>query len=302
MEIIAEIWNQVIIRPMVNSLVILYDVFFDNFGLSIIVFTLIIRAILLPVTLRQSRQMKILTAIQPRLKEIQAKYGNDRQRLSQETLRVYKEHGINPLGCLGPMVIQFPIWIGLYQAIFQTLPSTPERLADLSRHLYAWIPRVHQVVPLDGSFLWMDLARPDPSPFILPVLVAASMWMLQKMTTMPTADPRQESTNRMFLWFMPIMFGWFTLGFPSGLAIYWIVSNVIGVIIQGFVTGWGPLLSLLSFGRSRAETPAPALVPSAKEAVADASHREDGQDAGRGHRARPKRARRGQKRGRNRRR
>ena len=306
MQIILDIWNLIIIQPMINSLVVLYSIFLDSFGLSIVIFTLIIRAIMVPLTVKQSRQLKAMSALQPKLKEIQQRYSKDRQRLSQETMRIYRENGVNPLGCLGPMFIQFPIWIGLYQSILQTLRSTPESLIGLSTHLYSWLPLVHQTVPLDSSFLWLDLAATaseNPAPMVLPILVGASMWLMQKMTMMPAADPRQESTNRMMLWMMPLMFGFFTLQFPTGLALYWIISNVVGIVIQGFVTGWGPLTSLASpFKRTEEAATAPALVSPAEEAVSDARDPDDGQDSRRSHRNRPKGARRRTRRGRNRRR
>ena len=306
MAIIVDIWNAIIIQPMINSLLLLYGVFFSNFGFAIVIFTLVIRAIMIPLTVKQSRQLKAMSALQPKMKEIQAKFGKDRQRQSQETMRLYREHGVNPLGCLGPMFIQFPIWIGLYQSILQTLPATPESLIGLSRHLYSWLAPVHQVIPINSHFLWMDLgasSQDSSLPFVLPVLVGLSMFLMQKMTTMPAVDARQESTNRMMLWMMPLMFGFFTLQFPSGLALYWIVSNVVGIVIQGFVTGWGPLKSLSSsLRRSPESAAAPALVPSAEEEVPNADDRDDGQDGGRSHRARPKGARRRTRRSRSRRR
>jgi YidC/Oxa1 family membrane protein insertase len=153
----------------------------------------------------------------------------------------------------------------------------------------------------------MDLAVPDPSPFVMPVLVGASMWIMQKMTTMPSADERQASTNRMMLWMMPLMFGFFTLNFSSGLAVYWVVSNIIGVAIQGFITGWDPLKNLFAFGRTPEQATetgvaAPALVSSVEETAEDARDRDNGQDGGRGNRTGPKRTRRRSRRGRNRRR
>ena len=301
MEVIVDIWNVVIIGPMINSLVLLYSIFFNSFGLSVIIFTLLIRVIMIPLTVKQSRQIKAMSALQPKLKELQQRHSKDRSRLSQETMKVYKEQGVSPLGCLGPMFIQFPIWIGLYQAVIQTLPSQPESLIGLSRHLYSWLPQVHRVIPLDSSFLWLNLAVPDRTP-LFPVLVGVSMWLMQKMTTMPSADPKQASTNRMMLWMMPLMFGFFTTTFPSGLALYWIVSNVVGVVIQGFVTGWEPLRSLASFWRPKEPATAAALVSSEEEPTKDDDDRDDSQDRGRGDRNRPKGARRRARRGRNRRR
>jgi len=243
LQLIFEIWNTVIIEPMINSLVILYSLFFSNFGISIIVFTIIIRGIMIPLTVKQSRQIREMTSLQPKLKELQQKHGKDRQKISQETMRLYKEHGVNPLGCLGPMFIQFPIWIGLYQALIKTLPSTPEKLVDLSGYLYYWMPKINEIIPINRGFFWLDLSQPDKTP-LLPILVGVSMFLMQKMTTMPSADPKQQSTNQMMLWMMPVMFGFFTISFPSGLALYWIVSNIAGIIIQGFVTGWTPLTSI----------------------------------------------------------
>ena len=294
---------------MINGLVMLYAYLFLNFGIAIIAFTLLVRLALVPLTVKQSRQIKAMGALQPKMKEIQDRYKGDRQRASQETMKLYREQGVNPLGCLGPMFIQFPIWIGLYQAILQTVPSNPESLVGLSRHLYEWLPQVHGVIPIDSDFLWMDLALPDPTPFVMPVLVGVSMWVMQKMTTMPTADERQASTNRMMLWMMPAMFGFFTLNFPSGLALYWVVSNVVGVAIQGFVTGWDPLINLFKFRRGESEddtasveaSSAPALLPAVEETT-DAGDRNIGQNSRRSNRNRSKGTGRRSRRRRNRRR
>ena len=307
MEILSEVWNGVIIRPMINSLVLLYSVFFSNFGVAIILFTVIVRAGMIPLSIKQSRSMKAMTSVQPKMKDLQERYKNDRQKLSQETMKLYREHGINPVGCLGPLVVQMPIFLGLFWALRGTLPSTPERLADLSRHLYTWLPMVHEAVPLDGTFLWLNLAEyssANPIPFLLPVLVGVSMFVMQKMSAMPSTTPQQESTNRMMLWLMPGMFGVFTLNFEAGLALYWIVSNIVGIVIQGFVTGWTPLVdfakSIVNLGRS-SFTQKPAAegaaepsneAPPAQEAENDENDRNDGQDVRRSNRNRPKGARR----------
>ena len=159
MEAISFVWNEIVIRPMLNSLVILYAVLFNNFGLSIIFFTVFIRLITLPLMLKQLRQTKAMTSLQPKIKELQQKYSKDKPRLSQETMKLYKESGVNPIGCLGPMIIQLPILIGLYQAIIQIIPGTPESLADLSAKFYAWLPLVNEATPIDTKLLWMDLAK-----------------------------------------------------------------------------------------------------------------------------------------------
>ncbi|HIN71757.1 MAG TPA: membrane protein insertase YidC [Dehalococcoidia bacterium] len=306
MEFLGDAWSTIIIQPMVNSLLLLYWVFFSNFGIAIVAFTMLVRLVMGPLTIKQSRQIKAMNGLQPLMKQLQEKYKNDRQRVSQETMKLYKEHGVNPLGCLGPMFIQFPIWIGLFQAIRQTVPNNPENLVELSGNLYSWLPQVHSIIPINSSFLWMDLALPDPSPFVMPILVGGSMFVMQKMTTMPSVDARQASTNRMMLWMMPLMFGFFTLNFSSGLAVYWVVSNIIGVAIQGFITGWDPLKSLLAFGRrpdpaTDTVVVAPALASSVEETAEDARNSDNGQNGGRSNRTRAKGARRRSRRGRNRR-
>lgn len=307
MEFLGDIWNLGIVQPMTNSLMLLYILLFNSFGLAIIAFTVLVRLMLVPLTIRQSRQMRAMTSLQPKLKEIQQKYAKDRQRLSQETMKTYREHGVNPIGCLGPLVVQFPIWIGLFTALRGMLPESPEALVELSNSFYSWLPWVNASIPLDTQFLWLSLGQKDPTP-VMPVLVGASMWLMQKMTTMPAMDARQESTNRMMLWMMPLMFGFFTTSFPSGLALYWIVSNIVGVIIQGFITGWEPLTSILSFrrtqqeGEQQATASSPALVPPSEETANDDDNRNNGQNAGRSNRNRPKGARRRTRGSRNRRR
>ncbi len=155
MEFIVQVWNGLIIQPMVNSLIILYSVSFNNFGIAILLFTVVIRGIMMPLTVKQSRQMKRMTALQPKIKEIQSRFSGDRPRQSQETMKLYKEQGVNPIGCLGPMFIQFPIWIGLYQAILKTVPAAPESLIVLSGYLYGWLPFA-TFSPINSEFLWMN--------------------------------------------------------------------------------------------------------------------------------------------------
>ncbi|MFC2050766.1 YidC/Oxa1 family membrane protein insertase [Chloroflexota bacterium] len=236
----AELWNTIILEPVLNSLIAMCTVLGGNFGLAIIVLTVIVRLILFPLTVRQTQSTKAMQLLQPRIQELQKKYAKNQQKLQQEMMKLYKEAGINPLGCLWPMLIQLPIWIALYQSIMQALAATPESLLSLSQHLYSWAA-VGQAVPLNEHFLWLRLSQPDPN-LILAILVGGTMWVQQKMVTPPSADPRQKSMTSMTTMMMPLMFGFFTLSFPSGLALYWVVSNILGIIIQYFVSGgWGYL-------------------------------------------------------------
>lgn len=258
---LVDAWNTVLLEPMLNFLILLSNAFFDNFGVAIIILVIITRLIMLPLTMKQLRSTRAMSTLQPKMAELQKKYGKDKQQLQQEMMKLYKEHKINPLGCLGPMLLQLPIWIALYQSILKALAAAPEELLGLSQRLYS-LSTIHQAVPLNADFLWLNLAQPDRY-FILPILVAASMWIMQKMSVIPTADPRQQSMNNMLQWLMPLMFAFFTLSFPSGLALYWVISNIIGIVMQYFVTGWGSLGSMRSiFSRGAAPT---QLQPAAKE-------------------------------------
>jgi YidC/Oxa1 family membrane protein insertase len=234
------VWYLIIANPVLNVLVALTNLLGGSFGLAIIALTVIVRLISWPLTKRQLNSTKAMQEMQPKIQELQKKYGKNQQKLQQEMMKLYKEAGINPLGCLWPMLIQLPIWIALYQAIMSALATTPESLLGLGQRLYSW-SIVNQAIPLSSSFLWLDLGQPDPY-LILAIIVGGTMWVQQKMTTAPAVDARQQSTNRMMTLLMPLMFGFLTLMFPSGLALYWAVSNIIGIVTQYFVTGgWGYL-------------------------------------------------------------
>ena len=236
----AEVWYLIIGDPVLNGLIALSSILFHNFGLAIIALTIIVRLALWPLMRRQLESTKAMQSMQPKIQELQKKYGKNQQKIQQETMKLYKEAGINPMGCLWPMLVQFPIWIALYQAIMKALATTPENLLGLAQHLYSW-EVVSQAIPLNSQFLWLNLGQPDHT-LILAIIVGGTMWVQQKMTTAPTLDPRQQSTNSMMLLMMPFMFGLFTLMFPSGLPLFWAASNVIGILTQYFFTGgWGYL-------------------------------------------------------------
>jgi len=167
-SIFILIWNEVIIRPMLNTLLVLYVLCFTQMGVAIIVFTALVRVVTIPLTVRQLRQMRAMTGMQPRVREIQQRYEGDRQRISQETMRLYRESGVNPIGCLGPLIVQMPILIGLFRVLILTLFNNPEDLVNLSDKLYPWITFVpiHSAAPVNNTFLWLDLSQPDPSPIV----------------------------------------------------------------------------------------------------------------------------------------
>ncbi|OGN87106.1 MAG: hypothetical protein A2Z74_07135 [Chloroflexi bacterium RBG_13_46_9] len=237
------IWDLIILSPMINIMVVLTRFLFNNLGLSIIVLTIVIRAVMYPLSRRQLQSSKKMQELQPKMAEVQKKYAKDRQKLAKEQMALYKEAGVSPTGCLLPMVIQMPVWIALYQSISRVLATTPEELLNLSRHIYTSWPIVFDQVPLNSQFLWLDLGAPDKY-ILLPILVGATMWIQQKMTTPSYSDPQQQANSQMMLWMMPLLFAFMSLSFNSGLALYWLTSNIISIVMQYFISGWGPLATM----------------------------------------------------------
>ena len=234
---LTDIWNTIILRPMLNFLILTSKGFLGSFGIAVVVLTVLIRLVTLPLTLRQLRSAKTSQAIQPQIKELQKKYAHDKETLDREIIKLYSQAGYNPLGCVVPTLLQFPIWLALYQSVVQALAYTPENLVGLDKQLYHWT-LLKTALPLNSHFLWLDLTRGD-IPLVF--LVMGSVWMLGKMASLPTRDPRQSTMNRVMLWVMPLIFGFLAFTLPSGLGLYWVVSNIFGMIIQYRLTGWGTL-------------------------------------------------------------
>jgi YidC/Oxa1 family membrane protein insertase len=244
---ITDIWTVAILRPMLNALLWLYSLLGSQFWLAIIFFTVIVRLLMTPLMLPQQRSAKKMQELQPKLKELQKKYGKDRERLSQEQMKLYREAGVNPMGGCLPLLIQFPIWIGLYQSIIQALGYQPLQLVSLSQNIYPFLESIWAAVPLNRFFLGMDLALTPQQlgglTYALPVLVAFTSWLQTKMTTPGgSGDGQGASMNQSMTLMMPLMFGFFSLNFSTGLSFYFIVSNIIGIVTQGFISGWEGLL------------------------------------------------------------
>ncbi len=237
-------WNTFILSPMVNVLIWIYNLIFHNFGIAIILFTIAIRLLTYPLTASQLKSQKKMQALTTSKKyvEIQKKYKDNKEQLAQEQMKLYQEMGINPLGSCLPLLIQFPIMIGLYQSITLAMASAPIQLLNLSRDLYSFIP-ASLLIPLNSTFLWMNLGLPEvaTTPFILPIgagfpipimtiIVVATTWLQSKLMT-PVANPGDQGAqmSKMMNLYMPILMGWIAYSLASGLALYFIVSNVLGI-------------------------------------------------------------------------
>ena len=230
-------WDTYIIIPMTNVLLWIYDIIGHNFGVAIILFTMLVRAITWPLTAQQLKGTQGMQELQ-KDKEwlgIQKKYKNDKEKLAQEQMRIYKERGINPFGSCLPTFIQFPIIIGLYQSIIGALAATPLALLKMSRNLYPFLD-ISEIIPLNSQFLWMDLGRPESVNifgFALPtlaVIVVITSYIQSKLMT-PPSNPGDQSAamGKMMAIYMPFLMGYFAMTFASGLALYFIVSNLLGI-------------------------------------------------------------------------
>ncbi|HOJ50949.1 MAG TPA: membrane protein insertase YidC [Syntrophales bacterium] len=199
-------WLKWLAMPLLITLNF-FNQYINNYGISIILLTVLIKILFWPLGNKSYQSMKEMQKLQPKLLELREKYKDDKQRLSQETMALYKAHKINPLGGCLPMIIQIPVFFGLYRALLYAIEL---------RHapFFGWIK---------------DLSAKDPY-YITPIIMGATMFIQQKMT--PTGgDPMQQ---KIMLW-MPVVFTFLFLNFPSGLVIYWLFNNIISIGQQIYI-------------------------------------------------------------------
>jgi protein translocase subunit yidC len=200
-------WLWFIAKPL-HWLLSTIQTFVGNWGLAIIMLTFIVRGAMYPLTKAQYTSMAKMRMLQPKLQEMKERIGDDRQRMSQEMMELYKREKVNPLGGCLPLVLQMPIFIALYWALMESVEL---------RHapFFGWI---------------QDLSAQDPF-YVLPLLMGASMFLIQKMSPTTVTDPMQQK----IMTFMPVVFTFFFLFFPSGLVLYWLVSNVVTLLQQTLI-------------------------------------------------------------------
>lgn len=200
-------WAWFIAKPLFMLLTFIQSLV-SNWGLAIIGVTIVVKTILYPLTKAQYTSMAKMRMLQPRIQEMRERFGDDRQRMSQEMMKLYKEEKVNPMGGCLPILLQMPIFIALYWTFMEAVEL---------RHapFFGWI---------------QDLSAQDPY-YIFPLLMGASMYLLQKMSPTPVADPVQQKVMN----FMPVLFTVFFLWFPSGLVLYWLTSNLITIAQQWLI-------------------------------------------------------------------
>jgi YidC/Oxa1 family membrane protein insertase len=200
-------WISYFVRPLSNTLDWFASLLWGEYGLAIIAITIVIRTVILPLTLKQYKSSKQMQAIQPLLAELKTKYKDDPKKQQEETMKLFQQHGVNPLaGCL-PLLVQMPILIALYQAIM----GNPE----ISKH----------------SFLWMQLGTPD-TLYILPLLAALTTFIQQKMMS---AQMTAQMRSLMFIF--PVLIFVMSMSFASALPLYWVFSNLYTIGQTYFLYG-----------------------------------------------------------------
>jgi len=204
-------WFDFIAKPLLKLLHFFYD-YVGNYGVAIILLTILIKAIFWPLSHKSYKSMEQMKRLQPLLTQLREKYKDDRQKMNEEMMQLYKTYKVNPAGGCLPMVVQIPVFFGLYQAL---LHSIELRHAAFITHL-----------PFTNMIWLADLSAKDPF-YITPLIMGATMFLQQKMTPAP-GDPTQAKVMLL----MPVIFTFMFLNFPSGLVVYWLVNNVISIAQQ----------------------------------------------------------------------
>ena len=231
-------WDTFIVNPLINALLFLYQILGSNFGLAIIVFTIIIRLVTYPLMASSQKSMRKMQELQgsKEWKDLAKKYAKDKEKLQAEQMKILQASGANPLGGCLPMLIQFPILIGLYQALGSAIPSTPLQLFSFSQRVYATFPAV--LLPLQKNFLWMNLSQPEhlsipglPFPIpVLAILVLVTSWVSQRIIPVMTTDAQSAQTNLIMNVFMVLLFTNISLTLSSGLSVYFVVTNLLTIV------------------------------------------------------------------------
>jgi len=259
---VTELWNTLLVYPLINLLVLAYDAVHD-FGLAVVIVTVAIRLALFPLFRAQVRSSRAMQELAPALNDIKKKYGNDRARIQQEQMKLYQERGFNPAaGCL-PMLVFFPVLFAMYAAFQQVgglnnvAPLTGEQLRDFV--LYPFVPLPSGVGPndhLDLTANWLpwvgNLAHPDHL-FTLPLLggigplpiISALLQLVASIQALPrnppqTDDPTQRTMQSM-TYYLPLITIVFFKDLAAGVFIYYITTTIFQIVQQYFVMGWGQL-------------------------------------------------------------
>ncbi|WP_320170708.1 membrane protein insertase YidC [Maridesulfovibrio sp.] len=208
-------WFDIIAKPLVIALK-WFNQYTHNYGISIILLTVVIKILFWPLSQKSYKSMEQMKRLQPMIAKLREKYGDDREALNKETMQLYKTYNVNPAGGCLPMLLQIPVFFGLYRALMGTVAL---RHADFIHYL-----------PFTDIVWLADLSAKDPL-YITPIVMGATMFLQQKMT--PSAgDPTQQK----IMMFLPLVFTFMFLNFPAGLVVYWMVNNILSIAQQWMMT------------------------------------------------------------------
>ena len=277
---ITTVWNFLLVHPLVSLLVAAYDLLKD-FGFAVVIVTVAIRLLLYPLFVIQIRNQRAMQELAPAVAELKAKYGSDKQRMSQEQMKLYAERGYNPaMGCL-PLLLQMPLLLAMYSAFQYFVNTPPPDGARIGGDIW---PFLHNPIgpgqTLDLTAHWLPwltngLGHPDPL-YILPVLAGVtqliSSVMFQPAVQPKNVDPQQKMMQSMQYYF-PLITVFIAQGLPSGLALYWVTTTLFGIVQQYFVSGWGRLPRFLPFLRA-IPSPADRTLAARQQAALDEERRD----------------------------
>ena len=280
MELLAPYWNFLLVHPILSLLVGAYDLVHD-FGLAVVLVTIAIRLLLYPLFVTQIRNQRAMQELAPAMNELKAKYGSDRQRLSQEQMKLYKERGYNPaMGCL-PLLLQMPLLFAMYAAFLFFVRQPPPDGIELGAAIWPFLPNpIGAGQSLDLSVHWLPwvtdgLSHPDPL-HILPVLAGATQ-LVSSIMFQPSVPPKnvdqQQKMMQTMQYYFPLITVFIAWSLPSGLALYWVTTTVFGIVQQYFVSGWGQLPRFLPFLR-RIPSPADRTLASRQQAALEEERRD----------------------------
>jgi len=260
-------WDTLIIQPFTNVLLMI-TMLVKNFGLAIILFTILIKLITFPLTAKQIKSTQAVQELQksPRYLKLQEKYKDNKEKLAEEQFKLQRELGVSPFGSCLPLFIQFPIIIGLYQSIMRAMASTPLELIKLERIIYPFLDP-NKILPLQNRFLWMDLGQPERLTVfgigipVLTILVVLTTLVQSRVMAPPTEggnDQAAAMTSSMNMT-MPVVMGMLAYQFSAGLALYLVVSNLT-TIAQYAAMGRTDWSKILPWVKSKPKAAKPSIV------------------------------------------
>lgn len=256
MASMSQVWSQ-LLHGLGSLLAFLYDIV-PSYGLAIVLLTIVVRLAMVPLTIKQNRSMQDMAKLQPELQKLRAKYKGERQKLNEETMKLFQEHGYNPYGGCLPTLLQFPVFFALYQVI--GLPSCGKTILKGKKKVCAagylgtkFLPHASAlrkaIIAGNASFLGMNLSKGPLTAykdaglvhaipyFVLVLLMFATTFFQQKQMTSIQNQSGAAPQAQAMLKVMPVMLGVFSLQFPVALTIYWVTSNIWTIVQQYLLMG-----------------------------------------------------------------